>query len=298
VSVVWTPTSARRARLFLFGVSCLLLGMGAFLLVAGVFNSRFLDEVNRDIARADAAPEERVLRTLERLSHWQYFDADRIGSPIQHWLARAEHASPLHVSARTSLTAGVDRVGPCGGVSRSMIVLLRRSGLPVRKALLYSDDGKPQHTVVEVLLDGEWRVFDPTYGWYWRRLRDGEIATAEDLRDPELLAAILAKVPDYPLDRYSYRNIYHLRWEKIPGLPAVRELLRRWRGDAWVRSVGTPQLYERPAFLVSTLASGAGLVSLLAGAVVGRRARRVDPRSTTRQSASIPPSGGHSSKDT
>ncbi len=102
-----------------------------------------------------------------------------------------------------------------------------------------------------MLLDGEWRVFDPTYGMTWRRPQDGELATAADLAlDSALLASVRVRRPDYPVDVYTYRNVYHLRWEKLPGLPWLRERLRPRLGDARVRAIGTPYLYDRPTFLV------------------------------------------------
>lgn len=232
-------------------------------MVIGLLSNRFIDDLNRDIAPPSASLEERVMLTFERVSRWQYFDASRISQPVLRVLSRMEHASPLHVSARTALTAGADQIGPCGSVSRSMIVLLRREGIPIRKAILHTDGGQGTHTVVEIAIDGEWRVFDPTFGWVWRRPSDGRMATAADLRaDPALLATVVAQHPNYPLDQYHYRNVYHLRWEKVPGLPRLRALLERLAGKEWVQSVGTPYLYERPNFLTGSALWGAALLAL------------------------------------
>lgn len=245
--------------------------LATFFFSVGVASNRFFDALNRDIAPPTASPEERAIYTFERVSRWEYFDAGRVGHPFLRWLSRIEHASPLHVSARTELTAGADHVGPCGSVARSMIVLLRRAGIPVRKAILCSDDGRGVHTIVEVAIDGEWRVFDPTYGWVWRRSSDGAIATAADLRrDPALFASVLARHPLYPLDVYHYRNVYHLRWEKVPGLTWVRIGLERWCGADWVRSIGTPYLYERPNFLLAACLWAAALATFVTAWAHGR----------------------------
>lgn len=259
-----TVTALRASGLACLVVALLLAGVGAT-------NSRFLDALNRDIAPAAAPAEARVLRTFEYISRWQYFDASRITSRWQRWLALAEHASPLHVSARTTLTAGVDHIGPCGSVSRSMIVLLRRAGIEARKALLCDAHSIAMHTVVEVRLDGEWRVFDPTFGWYWRRPADGEIATVADLaRDGALFRSVVTQVPQYPVDLYTYDNVHHLRWEKLPGLHWLRAGLVRVGGVAWVRGIGTPYLYERPVYFAALLLSLLGTVLLW----LGWRARR------------------------
>lgn len=269
------PRIARRRRsaLLIAGVVCAALGL--FYFVVGVLGNRFFDALNHDIAPPSASAEERAVYTFERVSRWQYFDATRVSHPMLRWLSRMEHASPLHVSARTTLTAGADQIGPCGSLSRSLIVLLRRAGVPARKAILYADDGVGTHTVVEVAIDGEWRVFDPTYAWVWRRPSDGAIATAADLRtDAALFATVTAQHPEYPLDLYHYRNVYHLRWEKLPGLPWVRRGLERWRGKEWVQSIGTPYLYERPNFLTAFALWSLSLVLLAAARWRSRRLGR------------------------
>lgn len=224
-------------------------------------------DVVRAIASGATTDEERVLRTFELVSQWEYFDPARIHSPLMRGLARLEHRVPTHLTAYSVLEAGVDRGGPCGGTTRAMIVLLREAGIPARKALLYEAPNEPQHTVVEVWLDGEWRVFDPSYAYYWVRDRDGRIATVADLAaDPDLFARILDTRPHYPVDVYHYRYVHHLRWEKVPGLALVKALLGRFKGDEWVRRVRTPYAYERPYVLGGSLAALSGLIALLAAA--------------------------------
>ncbi len=252
---------------------------GCLALGVGISNSRFLDTINREIAPEGTPAFERVLMTFHRCSTWKYFDAKRLASPAQQWIGRLEHASPLHVSARTALTGGVDQGGPCGATSRSMIVLLRRAGIPARKAILYASDDRAVHTVVEVQIDGEWRVFDPTYGWYWVRPRDGAIATAEDLgRDPALLAQILERHPSYSVDEYRYDRVHHLRWDKIAGLDAVRRLLVRAGQDGFVRRLQTPRIYERPAFLSASIFWTLGALQLLGSWFASRGLGRAPQR--------------------
>jgi hypothetical protein len=240
------------------GVLCFALAASG--LASEVANNRFFDALNEEIAPPDTSPEVRLIRTFDRVSDWDSFDANRIPSLPARLLARLEHASPVHVSARSALSAGTDKVGPCGALSRSLLVLCRRAGFDARKAILYDDDGKPQHTVVEVKLDEEWRVLDPTYGFIWRRASDGQLATAADLAtNDELFASILTAHPHYPLDEYTYRNVQHLRWEKLPGLPWVRKRLEALRGEAWTRELRTPYIYDRPGYAVAAVFFIAGL---------------------------------------
>lgn len=252
------------------GVLCFALAASG--LASEVANNRFFDALNEEIAPPDTPPEERIIRTFERVSDWNSFDANRIPSLPARLLAKLEHASPVHVSARYALCAGTDKVGPCGALSRSLLVLCRRAGFDARKAILYDDDGRAQHTVVEVKLDEEWRVLDPTYGFIWRRTSDGQLATATDLAtDDRLFASILAAHPHYPLDEYTYRNVEHLRWEKLPGLPWVRKRLEALRGEAWTRELRTPYIYDRPGYAVAAIFFIAGL-ALITVARPGRAA--------------------------
>jgi hypothetical protein len=250
------------------------LGAAALFLTWGFMNNRFLDDLNRRIARQASTPQEQVLATFDLVSEWQYLDVERLGSPLARWMARVEHASPFHVSARTALAGGVDHSGPCGSLTRSMVVLLRRAGFDARKTILYSEPGEPQHTVAEVRLDGAWRVFDPTYRWYWIRPQDGEIATVEDLQDKQLLATIQSQHPHYPLEKYHYGHVQHVRWEKVPGLPMLRALLRPWVGEARLRQIETPWAYERPPFLLGGTSFVVGILGLGLWLTLRRRSRR------------------------
>lgn len=261
-------TAVRRLSLWCGGIA-ILAGACAFFL--GISNSRYLDGVNRRIAAGAETREDHVVRTFQLVSRWHEFDPNRIESRLFRGVARLEYGSPLHVSARTTLTAGVDRKGPCGAVSRTLIVLLRRAGFDARRAILHDLDGVAHHTVVEVYLDGEWRVLDPTYAWFWRRPWDGRIATAADLRDASFLASILPSVPHYPIEDYTYGNVYHLRWSKVPGLARVQGMLEKLLGRDRVQRIGTPSLYERPAFLIGVLTEVLGAVLVSFGILGFRR---------------------------
>jgi hypothetical protein len=273
---LYAPHLARVHRLvrrFSLVSACVLLAAGGFLIVIGRTNDRYFDSVIRSVAPASWSPEARVLAVFDLVSDWQYFEARRIDSPFYRWLAEVEHSSPLHLSARSTLTAGADQIGPCGSLTRSMLVLLRRTGIPVRKAILYDRTGVGVHTVAEVWLDGEWRVFDPTYAWYWRR-GDGTIATVADLAaDSDLFATIAWWRSNYPLDRYTYADVHHLRWEKLPGLPWLHARLTDWLGEERVRAIWTPYLYERPTYMFAIVLAGLGLASLAAHAASVHRDR-------------------------
>lgn len=254
----------RRTRRLAVIATGTVIASGASVLLERV-NDRFFDTLNLNIAPPDTVPEERVLRTLERVSSYRFvaFDAQRIASPLQRLVATAEARSPFHVSARTALTGGVDHSGPCGGLARAFIVLLNRAGIAARKAQIYDASGEPQHTSVEVKLGGRWRVVDPTYAMVWRRSADGEMATAEEVAtDDELFLRVLETNPDYPVERYTYRGLNHVHWEKARALKALQRLLRARLGDERVRAIETPYVYERPAYLLGGVSSSIATVTV------------------------------------
>jgi hypothetical protein len=243
-------------------------GLGAAAIVLELANNRFVDALNETIAPADTEPEERALRTLEHVGSFRLinFDPARIDSPLFRLVGALEARSPLNVSARTALTGGVDHSGPCGGLSRALIVLLRRAGIEARKIQLYDSAGNAQHTAVEVRLADRWRALDPTYSLFWRR-DDGELATIDDLaRDVALFATARDRSDDYPLELYTYRNVHHLHWEKLPGPARIHRRIRSVIGDDRARAVPTPYIYERPGYLAGFFLLGiAGLALVRAG---------------------------------
>jgi hypothetical protein len=91
-----------RVRSSLFCSSCIGLA-------SEVANNRLFDALNEAIAPPDTPPGERIIRTFEYVSDWNSFDANRIPSLPARLLARLEHASPVHVSARSALSAGTDK---------------------------------------------------------------------------------------------------------------------------------------------------------------------------------------------
>jgi tetratricopeptide (TPR) repeat protein len=87
----------------------------------------------------------------------------------------------------------------CNPAVLVFIQLLQEKDISGRMTWLRRDDGVSPHTVSEVLLDGEWRVFDTLFGFVPRR-PDGTLASVRDLvTAPALLAGSRAE-PEW------YRN--------------------------------------------------------------------------------------------
>ena len=74
-----------------------------------------------------------------------------------------------------------------------LVQLLQTLDIPARMTYLRESGGNSPHSVAEVFLDGDWRMFDVANGWTPRRA-DGEFATIADLVDtPDLLAPTRSK---------------------------------------------------------------------------------------------------------
>lgn len=71
---------------------------------------------------------------------------------------RASHAGTTATDSFSSLS------GVCRDYAHVLIALVRAVGIPARFVSAYGPDVSPQdfHAVVEVYLDGEWRLVDPT----------------------------------------------------------------------------------------------------------------------------------------
>jgi hypothetical protein len=166
-----------RARLFWFGLSVSLLLLAGFSLrtIYSVRHSlyrEFLYAVVAHRVTRGAASTESKLAAVERLHEFVYLN---VRTPYP-WLI---YDSPADVLIRGS--------GYCDQAVLVFIHLLHHVGVPGRQTLLKRHDGVSPHTVSEVFLNGEWRVFDTLYGFVPRR-PDGQPAAAVDFRSmPELL---------------------------------------------------------------------------------------------------------------
>jgi hypothetical protein len=85
--------------------------------------------------------------------------------------------SPLDTHAWNDLLRGI---GWCDQDTWMLGTLLATREIPGRMVFLNSDDDKVAHTMAEVYLDGEWRLFDPLYGLVFRAV-DGRLASLPEV---------------------------------------------------------------------------------------------------------------------
>jgi hypothetical protein len=183
--------------------------------------------------------------------------------------ATQEHDDPASVEYRMA-TVILKKGGLCAHRSLLLAIALRSHGIPARKLLIGVKNGIAQHIVVEAWLDGEWRVFDPLFGYAYRRA-DGELATVQDLaHEPELLSRVVRADPQpfpfpYPEKIYHYRNVTHFNWHKLPMLPALRDSLGS-QADEWE----PPFIWNSPLSI-----AGYALIALASALALVRRRRSI-----------------------
>lgn len=188
--------------------------------------------------------------------------------------AKLEHSLPLELSPVTVLKEGFAfpnsrRFGPCGQLSRTVRAVGWLRGIPSHKVLM--GEGKTEHAMVALYVNGGYRLFDPTYDFYWTDA-SGHVATVDEVRnDPKIFAQVYARYPDYP---YSLKDASYFNWHRL-GAPGrvLRRLLVAVLGRGRVEQFDTPMLYDRPWWGYTWFNLGVAILCLAASRAVARRAR-------------------------
>ena len=229
----------------------LLVGAGLLLLVmAGICysihlrNDRYLLRATAFIFDGPGDDESKA----KALSHFVALNATEPADPDSASLiARVEHRLPLELSPVTVLKEGfafpdAKRYGPCGQMSRTIRAVAWLRHIRSHKVLLGTGAG--EHAMVALYVDGAFRLFDPTYDFYWTD-STGHVATIDEVRrDTAIFAQVFRKVPGYP---YRLDDATYFRWSRL-GRPGawLKSALTAVMGRAWVEGLDTPKLYERP----------------------------------------------------
>jgi len=237
--------------------------VGALLLLSAIAcftihnrNNHYLIEATAFIFAGPGDDEARA----KALAHFVALHGAQVVNPDSaSFVARLEHRLPMEISPVTVLKEGfafpdARRFGPCGQLSRTIRAVAWLRHIRSHKVLMGT--GVNEHAMVALYFNGAYRLFDPTYDFYWTG-HDGHVASVEDVRgDSAIFAQIYRKVPGYP---YSLRDATYFHWSRLGRLGAwLKSALTAVMGPAWVANVDTPRLYERPWW-------GYGWASLVAG---------------------------------
>jgi hypothetical protein len=118
--------------------------------------------------------------------------------------------------------------GACGSYSEVLARILQTYNLPVRIAQMKANGVFAAHNIVEVKLDNEWAVLDPTFNAYFVR-PDSHLASFADVKGN--WAFYSKQVPaGYDLT-YRFEDVRYTNWTKIPVLlPGIKAALNFFMG--------------------------------------------------------------------
>ena len=229
----------------------LLIVVGLLLLMASIGCFVIHNRNNRYLMHATAfifdGPGDDETKAKE-LAHFVALHAAEVVNPDSASLvAKVEHHLPFEISPATVLAEGFAfpdayRFGPCGQLSRTIRAVACLRHIPSHKVLM--GRGTNEHAMVALYVNGAYRLFDPTYDFYWTD-STGHVASVDQVRsDTAIFAQIYRKVPDY---KFSLSDATYFRWARLGRVGTwIKSALTVVMGEAWVANLDTPQLYERP----------------------------------------------------
>lgn len=182
---------------------------------------------------------------------------------ILHWLARGPErirsdGLPNSIDPLPSDTLNYDALlRVCGSITNAFINLANTAHLKVRRLLLVDPHGGTKHVVVEVLVDGQWIVVDPSYHIVFRDL-NGKALNRTELIDAATFAVAISRVHGFDPSN-TFNSAIHIRRDRIRFLgPSVGFVLDRvFHG--WDESTVATLLVERESFAAML----AGIVVLI-----------------------------------
>lgn len=254
---------------FLAGAGIALLAVSCVCFVIHARNSAYLVHATRFIFDGPGDDEAKAIA----LAHFVAVQGNHAVDPDSASLtARLENSLPLELSPVTVLKEGfalpdAKRFGPCGQLCRTVRAVAWLHGIRSHKVLMGAHDN--EHAMVALYVHGGYRLFDPTYDFYWTD-RAGHVATVEQVRgDSTIFAQVYRRYPGY---KYRLDDAMYFNWRRLgrPGM-WLRSLLISVAGRAWVESLDTPKLYDRPWWGYSWLTLMAGAFALATGLVLLRR---------------------------
>lgn len=95
-------------------------------------------------------------------------DHDKIIS-FMNYINKFEYRSPSKSDLNTVVN---ERIGICGDYSNLLVALCACQNIKARFITINYFTKQNGHVVVEAFVDGKWRLYDPTYGGYYRLVSD------------------------------------------------------------------------------------------------------------------------------
>jgi hypothetical protein len=226
-------------------------------------DSSFVDGICAVVARPDLPAEQRTLQ----LFRWvNTYDDDAMPSSA---------ATPPRglLTPRAMIEHRAYFRANCGSKAWLLAILARHAGLQARELRLCDAHHLARHVVCEILVGNRWVVLDPTVDLDFRR-RDGQLATADELRDPVLLAINARRAEYYDRQLWQFTHAERLHFEKVPLVGGLlRRLASRLTGRP-AEEIAVPAALEQPRLVAAGSLAAFALLALAGTALLARRRGR------------------------
>ena len=137
-----------------------------------------------------------------------HISAPMFGHLVTNDPGRAPRGDDVQTVAERSLAAGA---GICGNAAATFAAILDRLGVESRSVQFYFDTGN--HIAVEVLYEGRWHYFDPTWGTFYRPPGPGNASNVLSV------AEIRALERPYHFEVANHSHAWKQIVRSIPGVP-------------------------------------------------------------------------------
>ncbi len=227
---------------------CSLFAVQMWVLIIFLEDRSYLVDLNDRLLESNLLPSEKVIR-LQRFINKK----TRVGNDNYFLHPELRFLRP---TARQVAQSG----GDCADRSRLLIRLLQLQGIRAKKWALYDKNLNPVHAVVEVEIENGTMVVDPLYGLFFPRPSEGSYYGVMDLKnDPHILPRRVQSlralkesppiIQKYPLEKYNYKNVRSINWNKLKITEWTYQILSILIGDR-VNEISRPSIVESPALMV------------------------------------------------
>lgn len=162
-------------------------------------------------------------------------DPERIAIRVADYVEENLYPSGGPVLDVTSWSDLVRGIGWCDQDDWALATLLSKKGIHARFAMLKDKQGGSPHTMAEVFLGGQWRVFDPLFGLAFRNSRDQSLATMSDLSENPSIIFDNPRMRALPEKSRRKLEEFFSRMFPIPEEP------NRWGSLLEAKNIGVPR---------------------------------------------------------